>query len=168
MPIKAEWLLRVPEILTDLRALDVPVLDRAAIERLFGFRRRRAIQVMHAVGGYQAGHSFLVDRLQLIAQLDVLCSGEGFHQEGRRRVRLEETVERLRRHVVAARVRIAVEPGVMETRIQSLPPGIQLEPGLLSVAFGEPRELLQRLFALSQAIANDFESFDRLTASERG
>jgi hypothetical protein len=53
MPPKAEWLLRVPEILADLRVIDVPVLDRATIQRLFNFQRRRAIQFMHAEGGYR-------------------------------------------------------------------------------------------------------------------
>ena len=41
MPAKAQWLLRVPEILEELRALDVPVVDRAVCERLFRLRRRR-------------------------------------------------------------------------------------------------------------------------------
>ena len=168
MPAKAEWLLRVPEILAELRVLDVPVLDRAAIQRLFNFHRRRAIQLMHAEGGYQAGHSFLVDRKRLIAQLEVLQNGDGFHQESRRRLRLEETVERMRRHAVAARVKIPVEPAVLDTRIHALPAGIRLEPGSLSVAFRDPQELLQRLFALSQAIANDFECFERMVAAERG
>ena len=128
MPPKAEWLLRVPEILADLRVMDVPVLDRAAIQRLFNFQRRRAIQFMHAEGGYQAGHSFLVDRMRLITQLEVLQNGDEFHQESRRRVRLEETVERVRRHAVATRVKIPVEPAVLDTRIQALPAGIRYRP----------------------------------------
>src|SRR5437879_10090368 len=65
MPAKAEWLLRLPEILAALRVLDIPVVDRAAMQRLFGFRRRRAIQFMHELDGYQAGHSFLVAGLLL-------------------------------------------------------------------------------------------------------
>jgi hypothetical protein len=43
MPAKAEWLLRLPEILVALRVLDIPVVDRPAIQRLFGFQRRRAV-----------------------------------------------------------------------------------------------------------------------------
>src|SRR5450759_4892984 len=132
MPARAEWLLRVPEILAELRGIDVPVLDRATIQRLFNFQRRRAIQFMHAEGGYQAGHSFLVDRMRLITQLEVLRDGDDFHQESRRRVRLEETLERVRRHAVAARVKIAVEPAVLDTRINALPAGIRLEPGSLN------------------------------------
>jgi hypothetical protein len=166
MPPKAEWLLRVPEILAELRILDVPVLDRVAIQRLFNFQRRRAIQFMHAEGGYQAGHSFLVDRTRLIEQLEVLQNGDGFHQESRRRMRLEETVERMQRHAVAARVKIPVELAVFDTRIHGLPAGIQLEPGSLCVTFRDPQELLQRLFALAQAIANDFECFERMVAAE--
>ena len=168
MPAKAEWLLRVPEMLAELRALDVPVLDRAAIQRLFNFRRRRAIQFLHAQGGYLAGHSFLVDRMRLIANLEVLQTGDGFHQESRRRIRLEETVEQLRRHAVAERVRIPVDPALLHARIHSLPAGIRLERGSLSVAFDNPLELLQSLFALAQAMANDFESFERILAVGRG
>ena len=111
MPAKAEWLLRLPEILAALRLLDIPVVDRAAIERLFGFRRRRAIQFMHQLDGYQAGHSFLVDRLRLIAHLEVLQNGDGYHRESRRRRNLEETVERARRQAAATRVKIQVEGG---------------------------------------------------------
>ena len=168
MPAKAEWLLRVPAILSDLRGLDVPVLDRAAIQRLFHFGRRRAIQFMHAQDGYQAGHSFLVDRTRLIARLEALQDGDGFHQESRRRIRLEESVERMRRHAITGRVKIPVEPAAWNTRMNALPAGVRLEPGSLSVAFGDPQELLQRLFSLAQAIANDFECFERIAASERG
>ena len=162
MPAKAEWLLRVPEILVALRVLDTPVVDRAAMQRLFGFRRRRAIQFMHELDGYQAGHSFLVDRLRLIAQLEVLQNSDGFHQENRRRMKLEETAEQARRHAVTARVKIHLEPDTWKTRMQSLPAGIRLEPGSLGVEFRDPQELLQKLFALSQAIANDFEEFEKI------
>ena len=128
MPAKAEWLLRLPEILAALRALDIPVVDRAAIERLFGFQRRRAIQFMHELDGYQAGHSFWADRLRLIAQLEVLQNGDGYRQESRRRMNLEETVERARRQAAATRVKIQVEPGAWSTRLHTLPAGIRLEP----------------------------------------
>lgn len=168
MPAKAEWLLRLPEILAALRVLDIPVVDRAALQRLFGFRRRRAIQFMHELDGYQSGHSFLVDRLRLIAQLEVLQNGDGYHQESRRRMNLEETVEHARRHAAATRVKIQVEPGAWSTRIHALPSGIWLEPGSLRVEFRDPQELLQKLFTLSQAMANDYECFERMVTVEGG
>ena len=51
MPAKAMWLLQIPEILSQLETFDVPVVDRAIVERLFGLRRRRAIELMHRFGG---------------------------------------------------------------------------------------------------------------------
>ena len=41
MPAKTLWLLHIPEIVSHLETFDVPVVDRAIIERLFGLRRRR-------------------------------------------------------------------------------------------------------------------------------
>jgi hypothetical protein len=58
MPAKALWLLQIPEIVALLETFDVPVVDRAVIERLFGLRRRRAIELLHRFGGYQAGRTF--------------------------------------------------------------------------------------------------------------
>jgi len=160
MPAKPEWLLRLPEILAELCLLEVPVLDRAVIQRLFNFQRRRAILFMHAQGGYLAGHSFLVDRMRLIAQLEVLLTGDGFHQESRRRVRLEEALDKARRCNAARRVKIPVAPGTSNLRLNTLAPGIELSPGTLRVEFREAKELLQRLFELVQAAANDFERFE--------
>ena len=66
MPAKPAWLLHIPEIVTMLESFEVPVVDRASIERLFGLRRRRAIELLHHFGGYQAGRTFLIDRRSLI------------------------------------------------------------------------------------------------------
>jgi hypothetical protein len=81
-----------------------------------------------------------------------------------RKAGAEETVEGSRRRAVAARVKILVEPGAWDTRIRSLPAGIRLEPGSLRVEFRDPQELLQKLFVLSQAIAEDFEQFEKIAA----
>jgi len=69
MPAKAPWLLHIPEIIAMLETFEVPVVDRAIIERLFGLRRRRAIELLHRFGGYQAGRTFLSDRRVLIEHL---------------------------------------------------------------------------------------------------
>ena len=58
MPNKPSWLLRVNDILADLsrpELTSLPFLSRAAIETLFGLKRRQAIQIMHAIGGFQIG-----------------------------------------------------------------------------------------------------------------
>ena len=94
MPMRKTWLVRLPEILGDLAGMEVPVIDRAVFEKVFGVRRRRAIQLLHYFGGYQVGRTFLVDRLSLIGQLEPLRAGTEFVMEERRRQRLSEALDK--------------------------------------------------------------------------
>src|SRR6185369_1488001 len=112
MPAKALWLLQIPEIVSLLETFDVPVVDRAIVERLFGLRRRRAIELLHRFGGYQTGRTFLVDRGRLIDHLRRLADGEEFQRESRRKERLDHIVVQLRRQQSAARVKIPVQSDV--------------------------------------------------------
>src|ERR1700691_807798 len=166
MPAKAQWLLRVPEILAELSALDVPVVDRAVCERLFRLRRRRAIDLIRGFGGYQAGRTFLVDRPKLVAQLEQIRDSPDFKVEWRRKERLTERLDAIRRLQAGARVAIAVEPETGRRRLPDLPPGVGLSPGELHIQFQSSEELLSKLFALAQAIANDFEAFEKRTSAE--
>jgi hypothetical protein len=159
MPIKKTWLLRLPEIRAELTAMEVPVVDRAVFERVFGVRRRRAIQLLHHFGGFQAGRTFLVDRLTLLRQLEPLEESAEFALEQQRRQRLTEFLERLRRSRAGARVVIPVKAASVDAVGGVLPTGIQLERGTLRVQFDDVKDLLQKLFELSQAAAADFEAF---------
>jgi len=167
MPAKPQWLLRLPEILAELSVLDVPVVDRAVCERLFRVRRRRAIDLIRCFGGYQAGRTFLVDRPKLLAQLEQIRDSPDFKMEWRRKERLAERLDAIRRLQAGARVAIAVEPETLRQRLADLPAGVGLSPGALHIQFQSLDELLSKLFALAQAIANDYEAFERRTAGER-
>jgi hypothetical protein len=157
--MRKTWLVRLPEILGDLAGMKVPVIDRAVFEKVFGVRRRRAIQLLHFFSGYQAGRTFLIDRLALIGQLESLQAGAEFVWEERRRQRVCEALEKGRLYRAAARVRIPVEPGVQERQMSDLSEGIQLRQGSLHVDFCKVEDLLAKLFELSKAAANDFEAF---------
>lgn len=164
MPAKARWLLRVPEILAELSGLDVPVVDRAVCERLFRLRRRRAIDLIRCFGGYQIGRTFLIDRPKLVEQLEQIRDSPDFKMEWRRKERLAEKLDAIRRLQAGARLAIAVEPEVLRQRLPDLPPGVSLSPGELHVQFLSAEELLAKLFALAQAIANDYETFEKRTS----
>jgi hypothetical protein len=163
MPAKPLWLLQIPEILSQLETFDVPVVDRAIIEHLFGLRRRQAIELLHRFGGYQAGRTFLVDRHLLIEHLRRLADGEEFQMESRRKERLDVAVDQLRRHRAAARVNIPVTPEVFRWKLADLPPGVALEEGHLHIEFSGTVDLLTKLFELSQAASNDFDRFRAAT-----
>ena len=159
MPIKKTWLLRLPEIRAELTAMEVPVVDRAVFERVFGVRRRRAIQLLHHFGGFQAGRTFLIDRLALLRQLEPLQESAEFALEQQRRQRLIDFLERLRRSRAGARVVIPVKTASDDAVGPGLPPGVQFEPGMLRVQFDEVRDLLGKLYAIAQTAAADFEAF---------
>jgi hypothetical protein len=64
------------------------------------------------------------------------------------------------------RVAIAVEPDTLLQRLPDLPAGVGLSPGELHIRFQSSEELLSKLFALAQAIANDYEAFEKRTSVE--
>ena len=154
--MKKTWLLRLTEIREALTQMDTPVIDRAVFGRLFGVRRRRAIQLMHYFDGYQTGRTFILDRLDLLRQLEPLEASTEFALEQRRRQRLIESLEKVRRSRAGARVVIPAEPAHNGTL---LPDGVQLDCGTLRVDFANVQDLLAKLYLLSQAAAMDFEAF---------
>ena len=159
MPAKTLWLLNIPEVVSLLGTFDVPVVDRAIIERLFGLRRRRAIELLHRFGGYQAGKTFLIDRRLLMEHLRRIADGEEFQRESQRKERLDHAVDQLRRQQTAARVNISVQPDVFSRKLANLSPGVALEAGHLHISFSCTEDLLSKLFELSQAASNDFDRF---------
>src|ERR1017187_1517959 len=135
MPAKPAWLLKIPEIVTMLESFGVPVVDRAIIEHLFGLRRRQAIELLHRLGGYQTGRTFLVDRHVLVEKLRRIAAGEEFDRESRRKERLDGAIDQLRRHQAAASISIPVPPDVCNRKLKDLSAGVALAPGHLHVAF---------------------------------
>lgn len=161
MPRQSEWLLRLPAIRSELEALSVPVVDRSIFEKVFGVRRRRAIQLMHRFGGFQSGKTFWIERSSLLRQLESLEASGEVSSDLRRRERLSSQLDQVRQYARAARVPIAAPPEVYATRLTSLPSGVRLDPGRLTVEFASPEQLLERLFALSQALVNDLDSWNQ-------
>ena len=159
MPAKAAWSLKIPNIVAALETFDVPVVDRAIIEHLFGLRRRQAIELLHRLGGYQTGRTFLVDRHVLVEKLRRIAAGEEFDRESRRKERLDGAIDQLRRHQAAASISIPVPPDVCNRKLKDLSAGVALEPGHLHVAFSGAEELLGKLYELAQVASNDFERF---------
>ena len=168
MPDQPSWIERVPKILDFLEsAAATPFLDRPAIESLFGVRRRQAIQLLHRFGGYQVGKTFLVPREAVIRFLRDPHLRSAAEVETGRFERISAALGQARQDLDRRRIAIPVQPETLRLEISGLPDGIRLEPTQLTVRFEQPMELLQRLFALSQALANDYDSFERSCIAAR-
>jgi len=165
---KPRWWRHIPEIQSMLADVRLPVIDRAAVERLFGLRRRQAIELMNRLGGYQAGRTFVIGREQLIAQLDSIAAGGEYRQEAARRERLAGSIEKIQRTRQTEAVRIPVSAEVFGMRMQTLTPGVRLAPGKLEIEFAGPEDLLRKLFELAQGVANDYTGFERAAVGGAG
>lgn len=155
MPAKPTWFLELPRILEEVRTLPCPVLDRSAFERLFGVRRRQAIQLMHRFGGYQTGKTFLIDRLRLVAELERASAGPDYSFEVRRKERLVDSLAKFDRHRAADRVKIPVL--ALPPSDFPFPADVHLTAGRLTIDFDTPENLLSKLFLLAQKMAEDFD-----------
>jgi hypothetical protein len=133
------------------------------LEQIFRVSRRRAIQLMHQFGGYQAGRTFLMDRVRLMEQLSALKSGADFLQQEHRRERLGAEMDGLRRAQAGRFVRIPVDEQVLSSRMSRLPSGVEVYSGRLLIEFCSTEDLLVKLVALSQAAAHDFDAFTAAT-----
>jgi hypothetical protein len=168
MPDQPSWIEHVPKILETLESIGAPpFLDRSTVEMLFGVRRRQAIHLLRRFGGYQVGKTFLVPRETVIRFLRDPQRRTAAEIEKGRFERVGRVLGQARQELYQRRIPIAVQPETFRLEISGLPDGIDLETGQLIVRFKQPIELLQKLFALSQALANDFETFERSCAAAK-
>ena len=168
MPRSPEWLGQVPDALDALARLSAPVVDRAVLERLLGVHRRAAIRLMHRLGGYQSGRTFLIEREKLAAALRAIAAGDEFVFEVGRRERLGKSLDAAAREAKARRIVIPVAPDVRGREVAGLPATIRLAPGLLEISCTDPTDLLRQLMELAQAISNDYEGFEKRLAERVG
>jgi hypothetical protein len=167
VPAKPRWLLQIPEIIDSLSRLNAPVVDRATCERLFGLRRRRAIDLMRRFGGYQAGSSMLLDRAALIEALERIAADPCVAAEQQRKARLSAELDKAARCHAAVQVQIPVPADVHNFRVCDLPKGVELQPGQLTVAFADAEQLLASLYELAQAAMNDYDGFRETAEAHR-
>jgi hypothetical protein len=169
MPDQPTWIEAVPQILATLEAPGTPpFLDRPAVEALFDVRRRQAIHLLRRCGGYQIGKTFLVPRETVVRFLREPQRWRAAEEEKGRFARVACALGEARTELQQRRIPIPAQTETLAMEFAGLPSGIRLETGQLVIQFARPVELLEKLFALSQAFANDYESFERIVASQAG
>lgn len=154
MPRQNEWYQHLPAALEILRALPCPVVDRSTVETLFHLKRRQAIRFLHRFGGYLSGKAYLLNRDQLIAQLEAILDDPDYRQDRRRRQRVAGMAQELQKHWAARQTPIT-PPRVRIQGFADLPASISLEERRLEIRFETREELLTHLLSLVQALARE-------------
>jgi len=164
VPTKPRWYSNLDYIIRELMALPRPFVDRATVEFLLNVGRRRAQQIMAPALIDRIGSNGLADRNLFIDHLRRLAAGEEAYYETRRRQKVAAFLDRERTERLARPPLFIEAPAaVVNQELEDLPEGVQLERGRITIAFGEPREALEKLLALAMAVSNDLEGFERKT-----
>jgi hypothetical protein len=139
-------LVRPPEIIAGVSALSTPVLDRSSFERIFGLRRRRAIELMHQLGSYRSGKGYFLDRMMLLRVLEGIQHSPEFRWASNRG------------HLIAAVAPKGGADGMARPKKAfdgapgDLPEGVRIQRGLLIIAFSNSKELSERLAKVTQSL----------------
>lgn len=173
MPRAHSWRGRTGEIVSALELMEIPALSRSDIEILFRVQRRAALRLMEAVGPAESYGEWKVDRGRLLKWLSTFLCEELDRSARSHRVKgalrkVEDENHRLRAELRRLErpdpVAWTILPEVLSARMKSLPEGIQVSPGLVSILFSpeDPVEGARKLHTLSLAMLNDWDGFRRL------
>jgi hypothetical protein len=164
VPAKPQWYGQIEVIVEALRALPRPFVDRATVEHLLGVGRRRAQQIMAPCITDHVGANGLADREVLIEHLRRLARTDGVAYERTRRRKIAELLDGMRRdRLERPQVLVEAPVRVVNQELESLPRGVTIAAGRITVEFDEPQQALEKLLALAMAIGNDYSLFEKLT-----
>ena len=165
MPPKPRWLLAIPDAISQLEKLDRSLLTRRDIERLFGVSTARAATLMQTFGAEMTGYQRTLPRTKLLKQLRKHRARAAFRGEEERRTRLVAELRKAR--LTGIRVKLPAE--TLSGKLASLPDGVSVERDRIEVRFNGAKAAVVRLYALAQALTNDYERFETLVGQgDRG
>ena len=164
MPAQPSWHLRVPQIRAALSSpVSPPFFDRPAIEKLFGLRRRQAIRILTACGGYQVGKTFLVNREALLAYVAEVEKAGAVDRARQRKQRISAALNEVANLTAAQRTQIRTDPDLLRRRPADLPAAIELvAPGKIQIRYHGATDLLAQIAELAAAATNDFPRFRKI------
>jgi transposase len=156
MPAHPRWLLALPDAIAQLEELDREWLTRRDLEELFGISKPRAAVLMRTFGAERLGNVRMLARTQLLRHLRARKKSAAYSGEVDRRERLITALRRAR----ISGIRVPVAANVLSLKLAGLPEGVTVARGRIEVQFNGAREAVGRLFALAQALTNDYERFE--------
>jgi len=169
MPAVPVYLHRLADGIAALGAVPQDLIDRRTLEEVLGVGKWTAWRIMKRCGAQDGpGNTLVCQRPILLEQLRRLQEDGRFGPEIERRNRLEHYLDAIvqvasRQHKEVARHQQAET--LLSTRFGKLPPGVDLAPGELRIAFYGTEDFLQKFGAVVYALNNDFEKIENFIES---
>ena len=128
----------------------IPFFRRRDIEALFGLKKRQAVNLMHRIGAVRVSSELAVEQRDLVRWLERMISDPSVAVEQRRQEAVIDRIVELKAETAARAIKIVLPD---RAPCVALPDGVSLRPGLLTVAFDNEQQLLERLFLLARVLA---------------
>ena len=126
-----------------------------------GARSRHPLHLSSTASGTSpelVGNQRTLPRTKLLQQLKKHRGRAAFRGEEERRARLVAELQQAR----LTGVRFKVPAETMSAKLANLPEGVSVARGRIEVRFDGAENALARLFALAQALGNDYVRFEEL------
>jgi hypothetical protein len=160
MPTTPLYAHRLAEGISVLTQMDADWIDRRTLGEILGVSKWTAWRVLKRCGAVEGpGGSLICRRDDLIARLQTL-EQVGFAPEIARHHRVEQYLEGMAGFVRSKHREVARDAAadtMTSSRFSTLPPGVDLQPGGLRIAFTGTADFLAKFGAVVYALNNDFE-----------
>jgi len=161
LPLQPSWFRRIPALLATLQAEHAPEeLTRRDFEELFGVRRRRAILLLHRCNPLRRASGLVAARDSVVAYLAAQLDHEAAEQSAAQERQVAETLAEARRALTLPTIPLPPPKTLSAITFAGLPSDIELTRTNLSLTFSSAQDLIEKLFTLAQAFANDYESLE--------
>ena len=166
VPDQPLWLPHIPALLEALRAETAPaLLARSDFEQLFGVRRRRAILLLHRCAASRRGRELVATREAVVAFLEGCRDDDAAERTAARDRQVGQALAEARRARTLPTIPLPPPDRLSAITFAGLPSGIELTSTQLSVTFSSAQDLVEKLFTVAQALANDYETLETTLAS---
>jgi hypothetical protein len=111
------------------------------------------------------GRTFVVPREAVLEFLQKIVASGVIEEAAAKKSSVLEFLGEARQGLQLPSIPLAAATKLSHITFDGLPPGISLEPDRLTIQFQGATDLLQKLFSLSQALVNDFETLESQLAA---
>lgn len=165
MPAVPSFAHRLPDGIAALEAWPNDLIDRRTLEEILGVGKWTAWRIMKRCGAEEGpGNTLVCRRHHLLAQFRSLRQDGRFGPEIARRQRVERYLDSMVQYARRRQKEIARNQeaeALLGSRFGQLPPGVDLAPGELRIAFTGIADFLRKFGAVVYALNNDFEKIER-------
>ena len=161
MPHSPTYIHRLVEGIQTLSLQTTDWVDRSMVQEAFGVSKWTAWRILRRCGAVQGpGGALVCRREELISQLVRIQHDSNYTREIERRKRVETYLESIAQYASRKRKEIArgdVALDLVSSRLETLPPGVDLGRGELRILYSGTEDFLQKIGAVVFALNNDLE-----------